>query len=468
MSDEPHPPQGSDPVTLPDPAPRPASTLRARTTRIVSAFGPGGWARRSAKLWGFLAFTLLVIFLARHVILPFVFGLLLAYILAPVVRWLSLKKDGRPRMPKGLAIILCYIVLLAVIGLFLGALLPRLSKDIARVGREAPTLYAKLIDTWTPQVAGWLETNFPSLRHTQPPLPEATPPVDPMLPPGTQLVATPLADGRLAIQLEATGLEITKLGPSGVTVSPRKEAAEAMSLEDKLRGLTRESVIGLQTELGSVFRFGQQVIKALIRGVFTFFLVLMIGAFILLDLSRLNTFVRGLIPANYHADYEVIVAGSDRGLSGVIRGQLLICLVNGVLTYIGLLVFGVKYALLLTSVAAVLSLIPIFGSILSTIPIVLAALVSGDTGLEIARGFGILGWIIAIHLLEANYLNPRIIGTAAKIHPVLVVFALVLGEHSYGLTGALLAVPVASIVQVLFIFFRDKAWRADTAPSGAT
>jgi predicted PurR-regulated permease PerM len=65
-------------------------------------------------------------------------------------------------------------------------------------------------------------------------------------------------------------------------------------------------------------------------------------------------------------------------------------------------------------------------------------------------------------------LNPKIIGTAAKIHPVLVIFALVVGEHSYGLTGALLAVPVASIVQVLFLFFRRKAWQKDTPPGPAT
>ncbi len=63
--------------------------------------------------------------------------------------------------------------------------------------------------------------------------------------------------------------------------------------------------------------------------------------------------------------------------------------------------------------------------------------------------------------MEGNILNPKIIGTAAKIHPVLVIFALIVGEHSYGLVGALLAVPVASIIQVLFLFFRSKAWKTE-------
>ncbi len=53
----------------------------------------------------------------------------------------------------------------------------------------------------------------------------------------------------------------------------------------------------------------------------------------------------------------------------------------------------------------------------------------------------VLLWIVGIHQIEANLLNPKIIGVAAKIHPVLVVLALIIGEHFFGLWGALLAVP---------------------------
>jgi predicted PurR-regulated permease PerM len=220
---------------------------------------------------------------------------------------------------------------------------------------------------------------------------------------------------------------------------------------------------GLQHQLGDVFRFGQRVITAVVRSVFTFFLVLMIAAFILLDIEKIHGFFRDLVPSAYRDDYDVIVHGIDRGLSGVIRGQLIICVVNGVLTYIGLVIFQVKYSLILATVAAVLSVIPIFGSILSTVPIVLAALVSTTSGVDVAKALAMLAWIIGIHFLEANLFNPKIIGSQARIHPVLVIFALVVGEHGYGLTGALLAVPVASIVQVLFLFFRRKAWR-DVSP----
>src|SRR5262249_14217207 len=137
----------------------------------------------------------------------------------------------------------------------------------------------------------------------------------------------------------------------------------------------------------------------------------------------------------------------DAGLSGVVRGQLVICVVNGILTTVGLFIFHVKYALLLGMVAGVMSFIPVFGSILSSVPIVVVALASGQEGISLSTGIGVLAWILGIPFLEANLFNPKIIGTAAKIHPVVVVFALLAGEEFAGLMGALLAVPIASIVQ---------------------
>jgi predicted PurR-regulated permease PerM len=102
-----------------------------------------------------------------------------------------------------------------------------------------------------------------------------------------------------------------------------------------------------------------------------------------------------------------------------------------------------------------MSLIPIFGSILSSVPIVAIALISSGS-FDIRQGLLVLVWICGIHLLEANFLNPKIMGDAAKIHPVLVVFALIAGEHGYGLVGALFAVPVASIIQTIFSYYRRR------------
>jgi predicted PurR-regulated permease PerM len=208
------------------------------------------------------------------------------------------------------------------------------------------------------------------------------------------------------------------------------------------------------------------VFVAGVTGFLTKFVVtFMLAAFILIDLDRVNGFIRSLVPADYRDSFDEIVRGLDRGLAGVIRGQLLICLVNGVLTFIGLVIFEIKYAFLLALLAGVFSLIPIFGTILSSIPIVVIALVASEQGASLTPALAILGWIGMIHLIEANFLNPKIIGEAAHIHPVIVVFALLAGEHAFGLVGALLAVPVASMVQTVFLFARRRVLQR--AESGA-
>ena len=72
-----------------------------------------------------------------------------------------------------------------------------------------------------------------------------------------------------------------------------------------------------------------------------------------------------------------------------------------------------------------------------------------------------LAWIVGIHQLEANFLNPKIMGDAAKIHPVLVIFSLLVGEHFFHVVGALLAVPCMSIAQSVFLHVRAATNKDD-------
>jgi predicted PurR-regulated permease PerM len=442
---------------------------RTRSPSWFGEGGAGGALRRFVVRWGFPLFVVLVLFVGREVLLPFVFAGLIAYILSPVVRWMADRTDGTRRMPRGLAIVMCYLVFISLAAGFLLLLVPRLSNDIARLGKEAPALYQRINQEWTPEAAHWLEERFPSLAGVK-----ATP-EDPAgfletpLPRGTAFTATRLPDGRYAMQIAPRGVDLRPLADGSYRLQANEAGDEPATLEAKLRAFVQKSLVGLQSRINDLLRLGQSLVAAVIRGIFLFFFTLMIGAFILIDLEKVHAFLRSLFPINVRDDYDVIVAGIDRGLSGVIRGQLLICVINGALTYVGLLVFGVKYGLILAVVAGLMSLIPIFGSILSSVPIVIVALASGDAGIDVFRGVAMTLWIVGIHFLEANLLNPKIIGTAAKIHPVLVIFSLFLGEHAYGLVGALLAVPVLSAISVVFMYFYRKAWKdAPRPPRGGT
>ncbi len=246
-----------------------------------------------------------------------------------------------------------------------------------------------------------------------------------------------------------------KLSVIGVTID-----TEPGALTGKLRAY-------VQHNSGEIARFGTNLLTSVSHGVFLFFITLMLAAYLMMTRERIFTFIRTLVRPSARPSFEALVARMDRGLSGVVRGQIIICLINGVLSAIGFGIVGLKYWPILALVAAVLSIIPIFGSIVSTIPVVAIGLTQG-----VGTAVFVLFWIIGIHQLEANFLNPKIMGDAAKIHPVLVVFSLLAGEHMFGATGALLAVPCMSMARSLFLHFQHVANASDpelateTVPGG--
>jgi hypothetical protein len=229
------------------------------------------------------------------------------------------------------------------------------------------------------------------------------------------------------------------------------EAKETFSSRRALRDAFDRAVGYAQKNSLELLAVGRSIISSVSRGIFYFFLTLMLAGYLMFTYENIHAFVREMWPKYRRPSFDRFLSRLDRGLAGVVRGQLLICLVNGVLSAIGFWIFDLKYWPILSLIAAIMSIIPIFGSILSTVPAVAIGLTQ-----SFGTAMGVLVWVVAIHQLEANFLNPKIIGDQAKIHPVLVVFALLIGEHFYQITGALLAVPTLALVQTLFLHFRES------------
>jgi predicted PurR-regulated permease PerM len=460
--DQPEPPASSRPVDS-------AAETAAADSRAAAAGAGGlsprgartfGWLRRFAKLWGFALFCILIVYLFRDVALPFLFAILVAYILAPLVNRLSRVQISGRSIPRAVSVIVLYVNILAVLGLFIGYFIPKLSGDFARLFREAPQLLSRFNKELLPRVGAWVDNNL-GAGAAEGDGPAALGPAAPARPAAArrQVVLEPLPGGRFRVDLEDLALQIQpERGGRYLVMAPPPEETETITggkWERSIKKWLTERLQSTEGESQRALEYGQKFVRAVVTGIGRLFLVLMVAAFILIDLVRIQAFLRSLVPETYQNDYDRIVAGIDHGLSGVIRGQLVICFINGVFTYIGLLIFHVKYPLLLAGIASTMSLVPIFGSILSSVPIVAIALISSGS-FDLRQGLFVLGWIIAIHLVEANFLNPKIMGDAAKIHPVLVVFALIAGEHSYGLVGALFAVPVASMIQTIFVYYRRR------------
>jgi predicted PurR-regulated permease PerM len=401
----------------------------------------GGWTRSRVvflAISGVLVLGLLV--WAREVLLPFLLALVIAFVLTPLVAACE-----RVRVPRAAAILSVYAVTFTVLYASVALIAPRISEEAQNLAADAPDLAHEITTTWAPKAETWVQGMLK--RAHMAPEPE---PIGDL---GPALEITPQPNGTLRVEL-GSGIDVVQHGPGHWRIGPAggDRGKQPFSLSQLVAKGVSEALAYVKANALAIISLGRSFVSQIARGIFLLFMTLMLAGYIMHTREAIVGFFRSLVPPVQRIGFDHLMWRIDRGLSGVIRGQLLICLVNGVLSAIGFALFGLKYWPILSILAAVMSIVPIFGSILSSIPVVLIGLTQG---LWVA--LWVLLWIIGIHQIEANLLNPKIIGVAAKIHPVLVVLALIIGEHFFGLWGALLGVPALSIAQSIFQHFRFES-----------
>ena len=401
--------------------------------------------------------ALAIIAIAHDVILPFVLALVIAYLLTPLVAWVE-----RKRVPRAAAIILVYVVVLGTLGAFVRLTAPRVGLELASLRREVPALQITVRTVWVPALQQRLrDAGFGPSE----PVPEAPPPGRPrgrdldgdgVPDPEPTLVARPRPDGAFSVELNGP-LSVVPAKGGGYTIEPLREGREpSFDLDRMVADAAGKSLLYAQHNALEIAKIGRDIIAGVSRVIFIFGITLMLAAYLMLTRERIVAFFMSLVRPSWRPSFRELLGRVDRGLAGVVRGQLIICLLNGVLSAIGFAIVGLKYWPVLALVATVLSLIPIFGSIISAIPAVALGLTQ-----SVGTAAFVLIWIIGIHQIEANLLNPKIMGDAAKIHPVLVIFSLLVGEHFFHTVGALLAVPCMSIAQSVFTHIRARLQAMD-------
>ena len=195
---------------------------------------------------------------------------------------------------------------------------------------------------------------------------------------------------------------------------------------------------------------------SILGGIFGYFLLPVWAFYILKDRVRLlDTFDRAL-PSAWRPDTWATLRIVERVFGQWVRGQLLLGLTVGLMTFVGLMVLSVlvdpifgRYALLLSIIAGILELLPIIGPIIAAVP---AILLAATAGLEATIEAFLL--YLAVQQLENYLLVPKIQGDAVQLHPAIVIFALIIGGSLAGLLGAILALPVTAaardVVRYLF------------------
>jgi len=190
-------------------------------------------------------------------------------------------------------------------------------------------------------------------------------------------------------------------------------------------------------------------ISGLIRGIVSLviilFLVIIYSFYLMHEAPRIRAYIEENLPGLYRERILDIAHKIHLAIASFFRGRLVVCLIMAIICSTGLFIFGVRFALVLGTLAAVANLIP-YMLFAMTIPTCL--FVYADYG-EIWRVAGVLGVFIVTNVVGDVIIAPRILAKGVGLHPVIIILVLFIGGALFGLFGVLLAVPVASIVKIL-------------------
>lgn len=345
-----------------------------------------------------------VIWAARKVLLPFVLGLVLAYLLFPIVNWLDRHLPARLhawRVARPLAILLTYFLVLLLATGIIAFFVPLVIDQVNILIENWPEL-TDTVETWGTRGWGWYNSVVESLERLSPTWKD--------------------------------------------------------TIENSLKGLAGEVLTVLQEGVVATVRTMSSTISFIIGLVVIPFWLF----YILHDESQVKEGVLGALPQQLRADVRCIARLIDDVLSAYIRGQLLLCVFVGGLATIALFIIGVPFALLLGLVAGIFEILPYVGPILGAIPALVVALLSEPgSAIWVAIAF------FAIQQVENLVLVPRISGESVKLHPALVMVVLVVGNELAGFWGMLIAVPVTGVLRDVFKYLYLRFLDEPLAPEEA-
>ncbi|MDM8550568.1 AI-2E family transporter [Desulfobacterales bacterium HSG2] len=386
--------------------------------RIVYAIG----------IMGVIAFAFYTMALFRDsialiadVLTPFTAALLMAYILAPAV--VALQR--RLRLGRIMGTLALYLIIFLFVFLLLAFLIPKILSEFIRLSNTLkdvlPGLLIKLSQNEYLQIdEGLIKVIENKIREIK---------VD------YEKIAAELLPG------------LKKMASGGI-------------------GAVATVTKGLFSSVGSVVGFFSFLIFV---GIISFYLII--------EWEKIRPLIRKMIPPEHRERAFQILDKIDNAMGGFLRGQLTVSAIVGTLFAVGLFFMGFigfpalrNYCVLIGTAAAIGGFIPYLGPLIGVTPAILIVVLTRGTPWD-TKLFTLIAVLLlfgAIQAVEGFVLQPKIVGRGAGLHPLAVMFALLLGAQ-FGIGGMIIAVPLASIIRVLILEFywipleRREAENADSA-----
>ncbi|CDN42394.1 MULTISPECIES: AI-2E family transporter [Paenibacillus] len=216
---------------------------------------------------------------------------------------------------------------------------------------------------------------------------------------------------------------------TNLNYDPQKIAQELSSRAGKILQSTLANIGGF---LGTVTEF----VLAIVTLPFILF-------YMLKDGKKLPIFFTAMLPTTMRGETRRVLTESNHQISSYIRGQIIVSLCIGALLFIGYLIIGLDYALVLAIVAACTAVVPYIGPAIAITPaLVVAAFTSPIMLLKM-----VVVWT-CVQLIEGKFISPQVMGKTLSIHPITIIFVILTSGKLFGFLGIILAVPGYAVLKV--------------------
>jgi predicted PurR-regulated permease PerM len=218
------------------------------------------------------------------------------------------------------------------------------------------------------------------------------------------------------------------------------ERAQQMFDWERLNFLPLESIL---PQLGALSSSIIRIPVALASSLIEILLVLFISLYLVIEAPNLERFALSLVPAEREERLRSLLYDMATAMGGYIRGVLVSASLIGLFTYLGLLIIGVDFPLVLGLLAGLMEIIPYLGPLIAAIPILIIALLESTT-----QAIIVLVFIIILQQVESYVIVPNVMRSQTKVSPLLVILAIIAGNRLGGLLGVLIAIPVVGALRV--------------------
>lgn len=166
--------------------------------------------------------------------------------------------------------------------------------------------------------------------------------------------------------------------------------------------------------------------------------------YLLKDGKKLPGFILGFVPTKLRGETDRVMKEMNHQISSYIRGQIIVSFCIGALLFIGYIIIGLKYSLILAVIAAFTSVVPYLGPAIAITPALIVAAVTSPMMLLKM----IIVWTV-VQLIEGKFISPQVMGKTLKIHPITIIFVILTSGNLFGIVGVLLAVPGYAVLKVV-------------------